>query len=160
MVMIGLFGEVNEEMSANLHMALNEAAHQGDPVTVVLHTFGGDVHAGLAMYDMIRAFPYHTTTIALGPTMSAGALVLQAGKTRLASPNAQIMVHYGQEVAESHASAQQNKKLTSLLKGIMHRHSKVSKRTVDSWFRVDKYFSAEEAVKCGLVDGIEEPKES
>lgn len=158
MYSIGLFGEVNEEMSCALYTGLLQAAAEKEPVAILLHSYGGDVYAALAMFDMIRAFPGHTTTIAVGPCMSAGALLLQAGKCRAASPNAHIMVHYGSEVSESHASAQQNKRLTQRLKDIMHERSKVSKQTVNGWFKVDRYFSADEALKAGIIDAIEQPR--
>jgi ATP-dependent Clp protease, protease subunit len=69
-----------------------------DPVTIIIHSDGGEVDATMSIIDEIN---YHknrnriVSTIAHGKAFSAGAFILAAGSKghRLIKPNATVMLH-------------------------------------------------------------------
>ena len=84
---IGLFGEVNEERSAELIIGMIMMAEQGEveekkPIKFYLSTYGGNADDMFALYDMmnyVKAKGYEIQTIGLGKVMSAGVLLLSGG---------------------------------------------------------------------------------
>lgn len=72
-----------------------EHAEPGVPITVLINSGGGKVHAGLAIHDVMRSIssPVHTTC--LGHCESMAAILLAAGEPgfRTALPNSRMMVH-------------------------------------------------------------------
>lgn len=159
-MLIGLVGEVNEEMLGTLAQQIMEAALKKEHATVVISTYGGEVYPALAMYDLIRHHPYGSTTIAIGACMSAGMIILQAGDKRAMTKNAHLMTHYGETGAGSEGDAKQNDKLHKQHKEMVGARTKVAPRTVNNWYKQETYFDAEQAMKVGLVDEIVNDKES
>lgn len=149
---VDLSGEVNVELyRVVLHgirtLGINE------PITFYLNTYGGDLYQGFAIYDLIKSVP-QSEIICVGPVMSAGAVILQAGKIRSSLPNAQFMVHYGEESSSSLDDSIQNRKMFEHMKDIIKERVTVKPRTVNSWFRAETYFTAQEALEKGLIDEI------
>lgn len=67
-----------------------------EPVTILLHSPGGDVLEGLGMYDAIRAASAQgviVTVHAVGPVASMAAILLQAADHRVMSPNSRMLLH-------------------------------------------------------------------
>lgn len=76
--------------------ALRSLDDAGDsPVTLWIHTPGGDVSAMFAIYDAMRAMRCPVRTVAVGECCSSGVLLLVAGTAgmRFATPNATVMSH-------------------------------------------------------------------
>lgn len=93
-----VFGDIDTESARQLIIGLDLLT--GDkPVTIKLHTSGGDYYAGYAMYDAIRKFPGHVTIIATGQAMSMGPIILQAADTRIVTVNTTIMLHSPSDTA-------------------------------------------------------------
>lgn len=152
---VSLVGEVGEEMYKTTLAAIAEASASGsDKLTIFLNTEGGSVYQGLAIYDLIKGAPLLTEIVGAGPVMSAGVLILQAATRRLALPSCQIMVHYGEETNTSAEEVRHNGELTKLMKTILADRAKVKRRTLNSWFVRDFYFTAEQALHAGLIDAI------
>lgn len=149
-----LNGEVNESMTALLWSALQNGANSNQDAHIVISTFGGCVYEALAMLDMMKTYPYKITTVGIGAVMSAGTILLQGGSTRLVSKHCQLMFHYGAEISESHADAQQNKKLTALIKDLYQKSSTASAKTISGWMKQDKYMSAGDAIRYGFADRV------
>src|SRR5665213_253288 len=77
-------GDVSDEsverFVKNLHVL---SSLSDEKIEVVLNSTGGDVYAGLAMYDAIRICPCPIDIAVLGSAMSMGSVILQAAKVRL-----------------------------------------------------------------------------
>lgn len=153
-MLIKLFGEVDEDQSEGLCDAIIHAGVLKDDITVLISTYGGSFYEALAIYDLLDLHPHNVTTIAVGPCMSAGAIILQAGKIRAMTPNAQIMVHYGENGSAGETDAKQNHKMHKLHKKLVGQKTKVGPQTVNKWFLTETYFDADHALKVGLVDKI------
>lgn len=153
-MLIKLFGEVDEESSNEICEAIIAAGAVGDDITFLISTYGGEFYAALAIYDLLKLHKHNVTTIAVGPCMSAGAVILQAGKHRAMTKHAQIMVHYGESGQAGESDARQNDEMHKLHKELIGKYVKVSARTVNSWFKQETYFNSEKAFKVGLVDEV------
>lgn len=148
-------GDVDEAMLERVFNELKEAADNSNDVRAVISTFGGCVYCALGIYDLLRTYPGHVTTVGIGAVMSAGTILIQGGKTRLAGESAQFLVHYGAEISESHADAKQNKRLNAQMKSLYLKHCKsLPAPVLAAWLREDKYLNSDEALKYGLVDGV------
>ena len=72
---------INSEMAAYVIAHLQYLAYENEtePVDMYIQSPGGEIEAGLAIYDIIKLMPYKVNTIGLGMVASMGAFMLAAG---------------------------------------------------------------------------------
>lgn len=130
-------------------------------ITMYIHSPGGHVTAGLAIYDTMQYLQCDVSTVCLGMAASMGAVLLTAGTKgkRFCLPHAEVMIHQplggveGQASdIEIHARHIINTKKT--LNGILAKHSGQKLEIVEKDTDRDNFMSAAEAVKYGLVDKV------
>ena len=122
---------------------------------------GGSVTAGLALYDTMQMLNCDVKTYCIGQAASMGAVLLAAGapEKRYALPNARIMIHQPLGGTEGSASdisihAQEILRMRKRLNSILASHTGKSQKTIEKDSDRDKFMSAEEAQKYGLVDQV------
>ena len=64
-----------------------------DNITVHINSVGGDLYAGLSIYNRLKGLAANVTTINDGLAASAGSLIFQAGNTRKMNAGSNLMVH-------------------------------------------------------------------
>ena len=153
-----------DDASANVIIAqLLFLAHEDakKDITLYIHSPGGVVTAGLAIYDTMQFIQPAVSTICLGMAASMGAVLLAGGAKgkRLALPNAEVMIHQVLGGAEGQASdieisAKHILKMKERLNQILSQHSGKSVKQVEKDADRDYYMSAEEAKAYGLIDEI------
>ena len=133
-----------------------------EKISLWLNTPGGDAHAFLAIYDMMQLVEAPVETVCIGNAMSAGALLLAAGSKgmRLATPNSKIMIHqiqiggiYGSGT-DVQIESKEIENLNTKVLEILARHSGRTLAEVRADCTHNKYLSAQEAVKYGIVDKV------
>ena len=72
-----------------------EADDPDSDISLYINSPGGDVYAGLAIYDTMQFVKPDVQTICFGIAMSMGAVLLAGGAPgkRLALPNSRMMIH-------------------------------------------------------------------
>ena len=90
---------VDEEL-ANLivgQLLFLEAEDPDKDIALYVNSPGGEVYAGLAIYDAMQHVRPDVSTICFGMGMSAAAMIVAAGAAgkRFALPNAKLMIHQG-----------------------------------------------------------------
>ncbi|OGC82476.1 MAG: ATP-dependent Clp endopeptidase, proteolytic subunit ClpP [Candidatus Abawacabacteria bacterium RBG_16_42_10] len=126
---------------------------------------GGSVSAGLAIYDTMQHIKAPVSTVCVGLAASMGSVLLAAGTKgkRMVLPNSEVMIHQVLGGAEGQASdieiaanhiLRTKKRLNEIL--AKHTGKKLDQVTKDS--DRDKWMSADEALKYGLVDTIVKSK--
>src|SRR3954470_2441524 len=85
---------------ANLIVAQMVHLESDDPakdISLYINSPGGDVYAGMAIYDTMQFVKPDVQTICFGMAMSMGAILLAGGAAgkRMSLPNAKIMIHQG-----------------------------------------------------------------
>jgi len=162
---IFLGGQVSDEI-ANIIIAQMIYLEHEDPkkdIKLYIHSPGGVVTAGLAIYDTMQFVQPDVSTICMGMAASMGAVLLAGGAAgkRLALPNAEVMIHQVMGGAEGQASdieisAKHILKLKQRLNDILAQHSQQKLEKVEKDADRDYYMSAEEAKAYGLIDEIVE----
>lgn len=163
---IFLCGSIDEDKLAPFMVALralDSEPGKASPITIVLSSEGGSENAGYAMYDAIRACRNPVIIEGYGAVMSIAALVLQAGSSRLLSPESRFMIHNGTIglgrldqrtlVSVGKETARNNKRYYRVLA----EHSGLSQKKVEQYCDRETYLSAEQAVGLGFADAIIQP---
>src|SRR3990172_5314875 len=124
------------------------------PIQMYINCPGGQVYAGLAIYDTMQMIKNPISTLAVGMTASFGTVLLTAGTKgqRYSLPNATIHLHQPLGGASGQASdieiqAREILRLKDRLNEILAKHTGKSS---------DFFLKAEGAVDYGLVDHVME----
>jgi ATP-dependent Clp protease, protease subunit len=157
-------GEPIDDTIANLIIAqllFMEAEDPEKDVNVYIHSPGGMVTAGLAIYDTMQYIKPAIATICVGQAASMGSLLLAAGTKgkRYALPNARIMIHqpsggFQGQATDISIQAEEIIKIRKRLDEILAKHTGQSVDKVHSDSERDYFMSAEEAKAYGLVDEV------
>lgn len=130
-------------------------------ITLYVHSPGGHVTAGLAIYDTMQYIKPDVSTVCIGMAASMGALLLAGGAKgkRFILPNAEVMIHQPLGGTEGQATdirihADHIIRTKERLNKILAKHTGQKLEIIDRDTDRDKFMTAEEAVKYGLVDKI------
>jgi ATP-dependent Clp protease protease subunit len=133
------------------------------PIQMYINSPGGQVYAGLAIYDTMQMIPNPVSTLAVGMTASFGTVLLTAGTKgeRFALPNATIHLHQPLGGAQGQASdieiqAKEILRLKDQLNDILAAHTGQDVSTIEEDTNRDFYLDAYGAVEYGLVDRVTE----
>jgi ATP-dependent Clp protease protease subunit len=159
-----LSGEVHDAM-ADLIIAQMLFLEYEDPdgdIMLYIHSPGGSVDAGLAIYDTIQFIKPDVSTICMGMAASMGALLLGAGAKakRYCLPHARVMIHQVSagvpfsQGTDVEIRAREILRYKALLNDLLARHTGKSVEQVTRDTERDYFMSAEEARQYGLVDRV------
>jgi len=166
-----LIGEINHGSAARVMMQMLYLENQkrGQDISLYINSPGGSVDDTLAVYDTMRFMSSPVSTYCLGRAYSGAAVLLTAGAKgkRYILPHAKVMIHqpYGGVTGQAEDIRIQAEQIIKAKQELNRIVSECTGQPIDNVQRDserDKYFSAEEAVKYGLVDEVlrEPPKES
>lgn len=131
------------------------------PIRLYINSPGGQVYAGLAMYDTIQQISSPVSTVVVGFAASFGTVIATAGTKgmRYALPNATIHMHQPLGGAQGQASdiaiqANEILRLRRNLNQILAFHTGQPLDKIRQDTDRDIFFSAEEAKEYGLVDEV------
>ncbi len=138
-----------------------ESENPKKEISFYINSPGGIVWSGLAIYDTMQYVSSKIMTICIGQAASAGSLLLTAGEKgmRFSLPNSRIMVHQPSggmqgQVTDIEIQTNEIRKTKDKLNEIYSKHTGKKISEISSIMERDKYFSADEAVKFGLIDKI------
>lgn len=154
---------INDQV-ANVIVAQLLFLNQEDPeklIQMYINSPGGQIYAGLAIYDTMQQMTAPVSTVAVGVTASFGTVLLTAGTKgyRYALPNATIHLHQPLGGAQGQATdieiqAKEILRLREKLNGILSKHSGQTLDVIERDVERDFYLDAEGAVKYGIIDQI------
>jgi len=131
------------------------------PISMYINSPGGQVYAGMAIYDTMQQVGCPISTVAVGFTASFGTVLLTAGTKgmRYALPNATIHMHQPLGGTQGQASdiaiqAQEILRLRSTLNDILSTHTGQTSDKISEDTDRDLYMSAQQAMDYGLVDAV------
>ncbi len=133
-------------------------------VSLYVNSPGGEVYAGLAIYDAMQHIRPDVKTICYGIGMSAAAMIVAGGAPgkRLALPHAKLMIHQGSAgfrgaPSDVAIAAREIESTTRQMAEILSRHTgRPVERVLDDIDR-DRFMTPAEAVAYGLLDDVLEP---
>ena len=161
---IVFLGTPIDDQVANLIVAQLLYLNHEDPereIQMYINSPGGQIYAGLAIYDTMQMISNPISTVAVGMTASFGTVLLTAGAKgrRYALPNATIHLHQPLGGAQGQATdieiaARQIIRLKGLLNQMMSNHTGQPLETIERDTDRDFYMTAPQAVEYGLVDQV------
>ena len=154
---------INDQI-ANLTVAQLLFLNQEDreaPISMYINSPGGQVYAGLAIYDTMQMITNPISTVAVGVTASFGTVLLTAGTKgqRYALPHATIHIHQPLGGVQGQATdieieAREILRMKSRLNEILAFHTGQSVETIEKDTDRNFYMDAKAAVDYGLVDQV------
>ena len=130
-------------------------------IKMYINSPGGEIYAGLAIYDTMKHLTCPISTIAIGVAASMASLILSSGTKgkRLALPNAMILIHQPLGGAQGQASdveitAKEILRLKDLTTDILAKNTGQKKNQIEKDVDRDYYMTAEKAKQYGLIDKI------
>jgi ATP-dependent Clp protease protease subunit len=165
---IVFLGQPIDDEVANLVVAQLlhlEAADPDRDIALYVNSPGGNVYAGLAIYDTIQAIACDVQTICCGIAMSMGALILTAGAPgkRQTLPNGRMLIHqpsggYQGQSSDIEIHARETLALRARLDELYAKHTGQPAERVHADSDRDRFMTPEQAVQYGLVDRIISPR--
>lgn len=154
---------INDQI-ANLTVAQLLFLNQEDreaPISMYINSPGGQVYAGLAIYDTMQMITNPISTVAVGVTASFGTVLLTAGTKgqRYALPHATIHIHQPLGGVQGQATdieieAREILRLKTRLNQILSFHTGQTVETIEKDTDRNFYMDAKGAVDYGLVDQV------
>ncbi len=155
--------EIDDQI-ANIIVAQLLYLEHEDPdkdINLYIHSPGGVVTAGLAIYDTMQLIHPDVSTIAIGATYSMGTIILCAGAKgkRYALPSSTIHMHQGRagtqgQITDIKIAAKEFQRLDSLVSDILAKHTGQPLDKIIKDIDRDLFLSAEQAMEYGIVDQI------
>ncbi len=130
-------------------------------ISLYIHSPGGVVTAGLAIYDTMQLIRPDVSTICLGMAASMATILLTAGAKgkRYAMPNSTIHMHQvlggaSGQAADVVIAAKEIMRLDSIIRGIMMKHTGQNAEKLLHDMDRDFYMTSQQAIEYGLIDQI------
>jgi ATP-dependent Clp protease protease subunit len=149
----------------NAQLLFLESVDSERDISIYLNTPGGEVYAGLGIYDLMQYIRPDVITVTTGIAASMGSVLLCAGTSgkRSALKHSRVMIHQpssGMEgtMSDMEISLAEGIKLKKELYEIISLHSGQPFKKVEKDSDRDYWMTAEEAKNYGLVDNVLEKK--
>jgi len=138
-----------------------DAENKDKDIKLYINTPGGSVTAGMAIYDTMQYVKSDVSTICVGLAASMGAVLLAAGARgkRFVLPNSEILIHQVMGGFEGQATdikirSEHILRIKDKLNKILAKHTGQTVAAIEKDTDRDRFMSAEEAVKYGIIDKI------
>jgi len=163
--------DVTKKSVMRLLKLLNEAAEVALPrsevpseakIVLFIHSYGGDVYAGLSAMDHISNFRVPVWTCVDGYVASAATFILLGGKRRFGMPSSRLLVHqlstgfYG-KYKDLVDEATNSKALMTLFSKIYTSRTCLTAKQVEKMLSSEKDISFQTSVSHGFVEGAWPP---
>lgn len=159
-----LNGEINREMADDVVSQLLYLQEESDePISIYINSGGGEVNAGLYIYDVIQSLSVPVNMYCTGMAASMAALILAGGQPgrRFILPHSKTMIHepllasgVGGSATSIQNISQSILETRDLTNGILAKHTGKTRKQIDKATSFDNYMNAENSVAFGLCDKV------
>jgi ATP-dependent Clp protease protease subunit len=160
---IFLVGPISDPM-ANLIVAqllFLESENPDKDIHLYINSPGGSVSAGMAIYDTMQFVRPDVSTLCTGLAASMGSFLLAAGAKgkRFCLPNSRVMIHqpsggFQGQASDIEIQAREVLYLKKRLNEMLAKHTGQPIEVIERDSDRDRFMSAEDAVKYGLIDKV------
>jgi ATP-dependent Clp protease protease subunit len=158
-------GSVINDLVANLtvaQMLFLQSENKKQDINLYIHSSGGLITSGLAIYDTMQLVQCDVATYVVGHAFSMAAVLLAGGAPgkRYALPHSRVMLHEpwgGLEegtAADISIHAEEMVKLKQWINEILAEHTNQPYERIEADTDREFYMSAEDARQYGLVDEV------
>ena len=162
---IMLSGPIEDDManSTVAQLLFLDAQDSTKDIYLYINSPGGVVTSGMAIYDTMNFIKADVQTIVIGMAASMASVLVSSGAKgkRFGLPHSQVLIHQpsggaqGQQT-EIEIAATEILKTRKMLNGILAKNSGQPIEKIQEDTERDHYFTAQEAVDYGLLDGVME----
>lgn len=158
-----LTDEITSDTAVKFAQAMLYFSAANKPVDIYINSPGGEITAGLAIYDMIQSCKFDINMYCIGQASSMAAVLLAAGQMgrRLILPHSSVMIHEALLRGGVSGSATSISRISEsiletrdLVNGILAKHTGKTLREINKATSFDNLMNAEEAVEFGICDKI------
>jgi len=137
------------------------AKQSGRPLTVILNSPGGDVFAGLSIYNALREYNADVTIRVDGLAASIASIIAMAGNKIIMSPGTMMMIHKPSSLVIGNADDMEKEKQILLnieesMIPIYADRTGLSTDEIASMMDAETWMSADKAVELGFADEVAE----
>ena len=158
-------GEIREPEASKFCITLKELTDKyhntKENITLYLTTEGGDIFAGINMYQALRNSIIPVHVIAESCVCSAGTIIMLGASKRFMYETSVILVHslsswMGglQKPKEIREELQNSETLLNIMSEIYKKHTKLNMSNLKKLYDTDLYMRHTECVKLGFVDKV------
>jgi ATP-dependent Clp protease protease subunit len=158
-----LGSEIDDQV-ANLVVAQLLHLEAVDPekdISLYINCPGGQVYAGLAIYDTMQFIKPDVQTVCCGIAMSMGAIILAGGAAdkRAILPNGRVLIHqptggFQGQSSDIEIHAREALALRDRLEEILSEHTGQERERVHADMDRDRFMTPSEAVSYRIVDRV------
>jgi len=159
-----LTGEICMESAMSILSQLKYLANESDEeINMYINSGGGEVTAGLLIYDMVQQMKVPVNMYCTGIAASMAAVILAGGQKgrRYILPHSKTMIHEPLLAGGVGGSASSIKNISDsiletrkILNGILAKHTGKSLKEINKATAFDNYMNAEESIAFGLCDAV------
>lgn len=162
---IFITGAIDDSTAAlvSAQLLFLESENPKKDIAMYINSPGGYVTSGLAIYDTMQYIRCPITTVCIGQAASMGSLLLAAGEagSRIALPNARVMVHqpsggYRGVASDIVRHAEEIQDLKTRLNNIYVKHTGQDYEAIERKLDRDTFMTAEDARDFGIIDQVYE----
>lgn len=142
-----------------------ESENSEADITIYINSPGGDVVAGMGVYDTMQFIKPDVCTVVVGQAASMGSLLASAGTAgkRLMLPHSTHMIHqvlagFNGQASDIEIHANETLRWKKTLNEVYVRHTGKPYETVLKDTDRDNFMTAEKSVQYGLADRVIEKR--
>lgn len=158
-----ILGEIDSDMANDFMVQMLYLEKTNEPIDIIINSPGGEVNAGLLIYDLIQSCKSQVNLYCAGLAASMAAILLASGKKghRFILPHSKAMIHepliaggIGGSATSIHNISESILETRRLTNSILAKHTGRSEEEIDKATSFDNYMNAEQAVEFGLCDKV------
>lgn len=159
-------GEIKEPQATDFCIELRKLSERQfdtsqSVITIMLSSDGGDVFAGLRMYEAIRRCKIPVTVMCEGCVASAATLVMLGATRRCMYETSVILVHALKSWMPGYAKPKEIKEelqnsetLTDICTSLYKKHCRITKPAISKMYDTDLYMKADQCLRLGFVEEV------
>lgn len=134
------------------------------PIDIYINSPGGEVNAGLLIYDTLKGIETEVNLHCIGLAASMAAIILAGGKKghRFILPHSRVMIHeplisegVGGSATSIQKTAESIMETKQLSVKLLANDTEKSVKEIERAITYDNYMNADEAITFGICDSIE-----
>ena len=156
-------GTIDTAMAVRFASCMLMLSKERRDVRIYICSEGGEVNAGLMMYDVMQSFQGKMEVFCIGRAASMAAVLLAGGQKgrRYILPHSRVMIHepliaggLGGSASSIERTAKSILEVRDITNGILARHTGHTLQEVNKATELDNEMTAQQAVDFGLCDEI------
>lgn len=156
-------GTITAETAVNFTKQMLFLSQSNEPIYIYINSSGGEVNAGLAIYDTVQGFKGEIKMFCIGKADSMAAVLLAAGQKgkRFILPHSRVMIHevllsggVGGSATSIARISESVMETRDIINSILAEHTGKDIEEINSATAFDNFMNAEEAVEFGICDEI------